>query len=264
MRFYLAILPVLFLLFFVGLFDKNKEPTSLLVKLFGLGILSAIVTLIVSEIVSLFLSLFGIDFGSGVFAVFFNAFIYVACIEEGSKWIMTYFLSYSHKEFDEMYDMIVYAVYVSLGFACLENILYVFVAENFIGTSVLRALFSVPGHACFGVLMGYFLSLAKEAQKVGNNKKKNLYKVLSYIVPVLCHGFYDFCVMLSVAAPWLIIVWLIFVIILFIISIIKIVGTAKKCQKELYIENVSNINYCMNCGIKLVGNYCTNCGRKCR
>ena len=79
------------------------------------------------------------------------------------------------KNFDEYMDGIVYASFIGLGFACVENIMYVFSAsaESFqtgIGTSITRALLSVPAHFLFGVVLGYFLSLAKFQKEKRNQE----------------------------------------------------------------------------------------------
>ena len=121
--------------------------------------------------------------------IFIFVFLSVGLIEEGAKFIVTKFIGYDDKEFDEIYDIIVYSAFASLGFACIENILYVF---NYgLGVAISRALLSVPGHLCFGVLMGYFLAMAK-INSINNNK--NLYyrnMILSLLVPTLIHTMYD-------------------------------------------------------------------------
>jgi RsiW-degrading membrane proteinase PrsW (M82 family) len=88
-------------------------------------------------------------------------------------------------------DGIVYAVCVSLGFAGLENILYVALDENWASVAITRAIFAVPGHFCFGVMMGYFYSLAKfEPQH------RIRYSALALIVPIVAHGVYDAILMI--------------------------------------------------------------------
>ena len=84
-------------------------------------------------------------------------------------------------------DGIVYAVCVSLGFAALENIMYLFTnAETYLSVGIARAIFPVPGHFCFGILMGYYYSLAKFYPQVS---KKN--KALILVAPIIVHGLYD-------------------------------------------------------------------------
>ena len=58
-------------------------------------------------------------------------------------------------EFDEHYDGIVYGAAVSLGFATVENILYLF--ANGLESALGRAILPVSSHALFGVIMGYYL-----------------------------------------------------------------------------------------------------------
>ncbi|MBR4509611.1 MAG: PrsW family intramembrane metalloprotease, partial [Ruminococcus sp.] len=103
--------------------------------------------------------------------------------------------SWWSKEFNYTYDAVVYAVSVSLGFAALENILYVF--DGGFSTAILRALTSVPGHTLFAVFMGYHYGIAKKAFC---SKKVGLTIVsfcISLILPILIHGFYDFCLFMQ-------------------------------------------------------------------
>ena len=102
------------------------------------------------------------------------------------KIIVFFFLIWKNKNFNEKFDGIVYAVFISLGFAAVENIMYV--VKHGVPTGIIRAFTAVPAHALFGVCMGYFLGEAKFSQ----NRKGML---LSFIVPVALHGFYDFIIM---------------------------------------------------------------------
>ena len=133
------------------------------------------------------------------FEVMAYSFIGVALIEEFCKFIMAFAGSYFNKAYDEVYDGIVYAVYVSLGFACFENILYVF-ANQSIAVGISRGILSVPGHACDAVFMGYYLSLAKVYASQGRKdlEKRNI--VLSVVVPTILHGIYDFCLFVNIDA----------------------------------------------------------------
>lgn len=149
--FTISLLPV----FLIGLFiykkDKDKEPTKLLIKLFLCGIGSCILTLIVSMIMNVFPIFSAGPSELNSIELFINVFIGVALVEEMSKWVMAYFVSYKDKDFDEFYDMIIYCVFVALGFAFFENLFYVYSGGIF--TGITRALLAVPGHACDGVLM---------------------------------------------------------------------------------------------------------------
>ena len=91
------------------------------------------------------------------------------------------------------FDGIVYGVFVSLGFAGVENVLYVLNAG--FGTAVVRAIFSIPGHAMFGVVMGFYLSRAKWAEKYGQRHRMRADLRRSFFVPAVLHGLYDFLLM---------------------------------------------------------------------
>jgi len=123
-------------------------------------------------------------------------FIGVACVEEFTKWLVLFFFVWKSRNFDYKFDGIVYAVAASLGFAGLENLIYVC---NY-GTSVAfsRALFAIPGHASFGVVMGFFISRAKHYKLENRNIPSFLCMLLCLLIPICMHGAYDF--LLSPAA----------------------------------------------------------------
>lgn len=225
---FLAIIPVVIILTYIYLKDRNKEPWSLLIKLFFMGIASCFLVLLMSEVLFKILPFMDKD---TAYMTFFEtmayAFIGVALIEEFCKWLMTFLGSYKHKAYDEVYDGIVYSVYVSLGFACLENILYVFQNRSIV-VGISRGILAVPGHACDAVFMGYYLSLAKVYASQGkkNLEKRNL--ILSVLVPTILHGIYDFCLFAGIDI--LLIVFLVFVIAMYIFSIKKIKLLAAQCK----------------------------------
>lgn len=252
---FLAVLPVILILVFVYNKDKEKEPISLLAKLFFLGIISCFLVLIVSGILELFLpfmhkKLADQSFIETILYVFFG----VALVEESCKWIMLYKGGYNHKEFDEAYDIIIYAICVSLGFAFFENILYV-VGSGSIATAIARAISAVPGHACDAVFMGYYLSMAKQYyyQKDLEKEKKNV--ILSIVIPTILHGIYDYCLMSGFTL--LIFVFLVFVVFLYVISLKKI-KQLSEFNKKIKYKN----NFCANCGRKVEGNFCPVCGTR--
>lgn len=252
--FFISILPIILIACFIYLKDKEKEPTKILAKLFLSGILSIFVTLALTDILSLIFPILEADTDTlNLIELVFNVFIGVALIEEFSKWIFVYKIGYNHKEYDEVYDMIVYAVFVSLGFAALENILYVL--QGGISVGILRALLAVPGHACDGVFMGYYLSLAKLADKNNNKPLSKKNKILSLIVPVILHGIYDYC--LFTGHLFFLLVFFVFVILLYVFALKRI----KKLNNITTKISYKNI-YCTNCGTKANGIYCENCGQK--
>ena len=240
--FLIAILPVIVLLLFVYFKDSKKEPKKLLASTFALGALSSIVIVIIELIIEYIL-----PSENG----FFSIFIGVALVEEGFKWLVVK-RAYKKPVFDETYDGIVYAVFSSLGFAAVENLL--FVLFKGMGTGILRALTAVPGHAYYAIIMGYYFGLAKR-NKIDNNKseeKKNLF--ISILIPTLLHTIYDSLLIENILS---ILIWLIFIFSLSIFCIIFIFKASKKNSR--YQKN----NYCTNCGNYIEGkNYCTNCGTR--
>ncbi len=106
------------------------------------------------------------------------------------KFAVLYFFCFKHSEFDEPMDGFVYGAAASLGFAALENVLYV--ADSGLGTALLRALTAVPSHAMVGAVMGYFLALSRFRPD-----RKRLFFTLALIVPIALHGLYDFPLMFS-------------------------------------------------------------------
>lgn len=166
---------------YIYLKDKHeREPIGLLVKSFFFGVLSTIITLLISWPINL---LIPID-ASSVSQQAVHAFLLVALIEEFSKFIFVRWVLYPNKNFNEPFDGIVYAVTVSLGFAGLENILYV--QDGGVETAILRMFTAVPAHATFGVLMGYFLGKAKFEHQ------KSHYAIYALGVATLFHGAYDY------------------------------------------------------------------------
>ena len=181
---YIAVAPVIVLLYYIYRRDIDKEPRGLLFKMFLFGILSFIPILFIETIYELF---FPTEYIPSFIITFISIFIIVGLVEEIAKWFVTYMCSFNNKEYNHPYDGIVYAVFASLGFAIIENIIYVFQYGFQVG--VARALLAIPGHTVDAVFMGYFLSKAKYASVNGNNSSK--YLLLSLLIPTLTHTLYD-------------------------------------------------------------------------
>lgn len=230
---FLAIIPVVVICTFIYRKDKNKEPGFLLVTLFLMGIASCFLVLLLTKILTLIFPFMDGQTNRNIFETMAYAFIGVALVEEFCKWIMVYIRGYINKAFDEVYDGIVYSVYVSLGFAFLENIMYVLSQKSTqLGMSVAinRAFLAVPGHACDAVFMGYYLSLAKVNSYRGRKDLERNNLILSILVPTILHGVYDFCIFSNMKI--FAFVFYAFVAALYIMSL----------KKVFYMANQGNTN----------------------
>ena len=187
--FILAVAPSAVLMWYIWKKDTvEKEPFGLLVKLFGFGaltVISAIVLELGAE------ALFGTVLGDGVVYTLVENFIGVALIEELGKYVVLRKVTWKHPEFNYTFDAVVYAVAASLGFATVENIMYVFM--NGVGTALLRAVISVPGHCAFAVFMGYYYGRARRCHAYNDEKGARHFLRLALLIPVLLHGAFDFC-----------------------------------------------------------------------
>ncbi len=141
-------------------------------------------------------------------------FMIVAIVEEGFKWLVLFFVTRKNKNFNSIFDGLIYSVFVSLGFAAVENIKYSFMFG--FSAALIRAFTAVPGHMFFSVFMGLNYSYwwaCKQAAKVegtlvesGDLRKPcgripaKRHLVLSYVLPVLFHGIYDYLCNMSSAA----------------------------------------------------------------
>ena len=179
----LAVAPGLAICVFIFYRDAyNREPKLNLIVSFFMGVLSIIPAFFIENAFSGY-------FGNSLFDKAALAFLVVALTEEACKFAALRLYSYRQKSFDEPFDGIVYGVMVSMGFATLENILYVIKsAEAGQGYQValLRMFLSVPAHATFGVLMGYHVGRAKFEPK-----RKPYLMLLGLFWAVFFHGAYD-------------------------------------------------------------------------
>lgn len=197
-----ALAPVFIILLYIYVRDKyEKEPISLLLKSLGLGALIVIPVVFIESLLSAIMPYFN-EMGTA----FYDAFVVAAFTEESFKFLVLYFLIRKSKEFNERFDGIVYAVFISLGFAAVENVIYVY--EGGLDVGLMRAFTAVPAHALFGVSMGYYFALSKFETE---STDINMFKALA--VPIVLHGIYDFILMtghpylLFAFIPFLIYLW---------------------------------------------------------
>ena len=186
----LALAPSLAICFFIYYKDKyNPEPTKLLVYSFLLGAISIIPAYLVTYAIKYFTGIQHAHEATTIDELIY-AFLVVALSEEGAKFLFLRYYAYPKKDFDEPFDGITYAVIISMGFATVENVIYVFYDGGGMSTGIHRMFTAVPGHASFAVIMGYYVGLAKFSHR----------KHIQWIglgAAILLHGIYDACLFLQ-------------------------------------------------------------------
>lgn len=184
--FIIALAPVIIIAFYIYFRDKyEREPIGQLIKALVAGCLVPIPVLMVGK----FLNLFIIE-EAKTWNAFFTAFVIAAFNEELFKYIFLFVLFWFNRNLNEKFDGIVYAVFVSLGFAAVENVIYVLNYGEAVGYT--RAIMSVPAHALFGVTMGFYFGLARFYPE-----KRKLLLTKSLLFAVILHGIFDFILMLG-------------------------------------------------------------------
>ena len=183
-----AVIPALLLMYFVYRSDRlEKESFPLLKSLALAGVLATLIAMVLERV------------GERLLVWLVNSettynlllyFVVVALSEEGAKYFLMKRRTWKNPEFNCQYDGVVYALFVSLGFALWENISYVLMFG--FGTALIRAVTAIPGHACFGVFMGVFYGLARRAYNYGDASSSRVYRILALAVPAVLHGAYDY------------------------------------------------------------------------
>jgi len=222
--FIIAIIPSIAIGMAIYLADRyDKEPLFLLTKVFLLGALSVIPVLIVENI------LIRINIFQGLLGATFTAFIVAGMTEEYFKRLVVLYTAYNSKYFNEKLDGIVYCSFSALGFATIENIIYVvfrFSSNYYVG--IMRGILSVPAHSLFAITMGYYLSLAKYTEEEGLRKK---YFLKSLWIPVILHGLFNFILMAKI--PLLMILFIPYVIYLWRINLLRLNKYTKHSKDQL-------------------------------
>lgn len=190
-----ALLPAIFLWFYIWKQDSQPEPTNWLAKAVLYGVAICIPVSILEIAIE---NVFGLGEPTTIIGTTFQAFFVAALPEESFKLLALWLVLRKNPFFDEHFDGIVYAVCVGLGFAAIENVFYIVgEEENWIGVAITRALLAVPGHYAFAVLMGYYYSVYHFV----NHTTRSATFVL--LVPVLAHGIYDAIALSSTINPYI-------------------------------------------------------------
>ncbi len=184
-----AVIPAIFLMVKVYRSDRlEPENPAFLRKLVLGGVIATLIAIVLERLGSGILSSTVPAESSSYNVILY--FVVVGLAEEGAKYFMLKRWSWNTPDFNCQYDAVVYAVFVSLGFALWENISYV--THYGMATAIVRAVTAIPGHTCFGVFMGTFYGLARGYAYLGDEGKSKLFRVFAVVIPTLIHGAYDY------------------------------------------------------------------------
>lgn len=226
-----AVIPVIILLVQIYRADHvEKEPMGLLISLVLYGILATFFAVLTEQLGHVLVSAVFWE-GSFLYNLLFY-FCVVAASEEGFKYILLKRRTWNSLHFNYQFDGIVYAVFVSLGFAMWENISYV--AMYGLQVAMLRAVTAIPGHACFGVFMGAWYGVAKKFDRLGNREKAARYRKLAFWMPMLLHGAYDF--LASMEADWSGMLFLLYLAGMFLTSFYLV---RRQSRNDRYMQGLS-------------------------
>ena len=215
-----AVIPAVFLMVKVYRSDRlEKENPYMLWALVRAGIFSSLIAMVAERALSGVLDMTVRDPGLYQVLLYFGV---VAFSEEGAKYFMLRRGTWYSPEFNCQYDGVVYATFVSLGFALWENISYVL--HYGFSTALVRAVTAIPGHTCFGVFMGVFYGLARRYENRGQRETAQLYRLLAVIAPALLHGAYDYIASMR-SGTW---AFVAFIALLFAASYILVVRLSRE------------------------------------
>lgn len=209
----ISISPSIAFLIWIYLKDKyEKEPIRYLINLFILGTLVSIPAIAIEDI------LMKVDISNKYLNIAYIAFIVAAFTEEILKASILIAYCLKSKYYTEKLDGIVYSIFITLGFATIENIIYIFyeVYLNIFEIGLTRAIISIPAHIMFAITMGYYLSMYKFNQE--ENRYKYILKMI--LIPIFLHGVFDFILMTKTRGAT--VVFIIYLVYLWKISLDKL------------------------------------------
>ncbi len=184
----LAIGPAAAIIIYFYAKDKHdREPFGVLLVSFLAGCFSVLPAIILETLLP---NIVPGSNGTSIISIAIYTFVIIAASEEFCKYLFLRYYAYRKPSFNEPYDGIIYAIMVGMGFATIENLMYIFGADNLGSawqTAGLRAVTAVPAHATFAAVMGYFVGLAKF-----NHKNERSLMFRGFLLATILHGFYDF------------------------------------------------------------------------
>ncbi|CDQ19477.1 glutamic-type intramembrane protease PrsW [Halobacillus karajensis] len=200
-----AISPAVAIMTFIYLSKRIElEPLPLIIRMFIIGVIMVFPIMFIQ---------YAFEAENIFHSPLVKSFFLAGLLEEFFKWFFLLFVAYRHSDFDHHYDGIIYGVAISLGFATIENIIYLF--QNGIEIAILRAVFPVSSHALFGIVMGYYMGKAKF-----RTSRSSWCLFVGLWIPVAFHVMYDYIISVK-EVTWM--YWITpFMIILWVIGIRKI------------------------------------------
>lgn len=223
----IAVAPALAIIWFVWSKDRyEREPVGKLIACFFLGVLSTIPA-VITETLGMGA---GINASSDILETALFTFGVIAFSEEFFKYFFLRFYIYPKKDFNEPFDGIIYSVMIGMGFATAENIMYSL--QGGINVALLRMFTAVPAHATFGIIMGYYVGLAKFRR---HHERRLLFAGL--LLAIIFHGAYNFFLMQQNSS--LLILGAFVSLIVGIYYSLKAIRIHQKVSKELAAQKIA-------------------------
>ncbi|WP_283594738.1 PrsW family intramembrane metalloprotease [Paraclostridium bifermentans] len=211
----ISLAPTIAILIWIYIKDKyDKEPIKVLIRLFFIGTLISIPAIAIEDI------LLKAKIGNSHLNLIYTAFVVAAATEEILKIMILIPYTLRSRHYTEKLDGIVYSIFTTLGFATIENLIYIFHGNqlNLLQIGLARAVISIPAHVLFAINMGYYLSMYKFNLDKPKVKKVFLAKLI--LIPIALHGVFDILAMIK--TTWASICFVIYLIYLWKISLDKL------------------------------------------
>ncbi|MET1027783.1 MAG: PrsW family intramembrane metalloprotease [Dongiaceae bacterium] len=188
---FFALLPGGLLAGFFVTYFRHRLSGELAAIALGLGVISNFLVIAILTLPSQFIHA-GLPPISVPAGAFNDAFLMAAIPEEAAKFLLLMTIIRRHEDCDSGGDLFCSAVLIGLGFAAIENILYLDGSgTGWLSVGALRSVLAVPGHAMFGIIMGYFAAVAQRE----TGRRRTRWQILALICPIIAHGLYDFPLM---------------------------------------------------------------------
>ena len=242
-KLFLSIIPILIIAFAMYKIDIEKEPKKILNQIFIssmiVGLIGGLGSYYLTELIS------KLNFNSVLVYNIVKYLFIIGLIEEICKFIPAKFIGMNSKSHTSFYDTLLYFVFSGLGFACIENIMYVM--SFTIKTAFVRGILSVPGHILFSVILGLFIALANR-EKLKNNNKTNektiIFTTLGFTIASVTHALFNMALTLKIDILKAMFVTLLYIVGIYLVYIIKETSrTNNFFIKNDIFKQVLNIRY---------------------